>query len=319
MSRPIVTRSQTREQEASPSTYSHSDPCSYFEDVEGDETAFQSFTSGSHRSPCTSTPAAQCQHTCSTGTNTDDEGKADDMVQPPPPNPPNPNPTPPAPKAPGLPGDSGPLGGPPGGSNNGGGNDPLGSNGDEDNDARGERMFLQLTQAIADLARSTCTVHQPLPPPDPLRRTKVCEPDQFDGSDTHKLCTFFVQCELNFQDCPHAFATDAMKVVFTLSYLKGVALDWFEPDLLCGPQAHRSPWMDDYSEFVFELERNFGPHDPVSDAEHLLASLSMKDSQQINWYIVEFNRHASQVRGYGEGALRYHFYNGLPNRIKDEI
>src|SRR6266581_2268729 len=180
-------------------------------------------------------------------------------------------------------------------------------------------MFLQLTQVIADLACSTRTVHQPLPPPGPPCRTKVHEPDQFDGSDTRKLRTFFVQCKLNFQDRPCTFATDTAKVVFVLSYLKGAALDWFEPDLLHGPQAHHSPWMDDYSEFVFELECNFGPHDPIGDAEHLLASLSMKDGQWINWYIVEFNQHALQVRGYGEGALRHHFYNGLPDRIKDEI
>src|SRR6266581_8627970 len=155
-------------------------------------------------------------------------------------------------------------------------------------------MFLQLTQAITDLACSTHTVHQPLPPPDPPHRTKVHEPDQFDGSDTCKLRTFFVQCKLNFQDRPCAFATDVVKVVFALSYLKGAALDWFELDLLCRPQARCSPWMDDYSEFVFKLERNFGPHDPVGDAEHLLASLSMKDSQRINRYIVKFNQHASQ-------------------------
>src|SRR6266581_7124694 len=101
MSRPIVTRLQTCKREAGPSTYSCSDPCSYFEDVEGDDTAFQSFTSGSRHSPCTSTPAAQCQCTHSTGTDADDEGEADDTVQPPPPNLPNPNPTPPAPEAPG--------------------------------------------------------------------------------------------------------------------------------------------------------------------------------------------------------------------------
>src|SRR6266581_8750906 len=101
-------------------------------------------------------------------------------------------------------------------------------------------MFLQLTQAIADLARSTHTVHQPLPPPDLPCWTKVCKPDQFDGSDTCKLRTFFVQCKLNFQDRPHAFTTGTTKVVFMLSYLKGVALDWFEPDLLRRPQARRS-------------------------------------------------------------------------------
>src|SRR6266581_1592390 len=190
MSRPIVTCSQTCEQEAGPLTYSRSDPRSYFEDIEGDETTFQSFTSGSHRSPCTSTPAAQCRWTHGTSADADNEGKADNMAQPPPPNLPNPNPAPPAPEAPGLPGDPGPLGRPPGGGNNGGSNDPLGSNGDEDNDAQGERMFLQLTQAITDLAHSTRTVHQPLPPPDPLRWMKVRKPDQFDRSDTHKLHTF---------------------------------------------------------------------------------------------------------------------------------
>jgi hypothetical protein len=31
-------------------------------------------------------------------------------------------------------------------------------------------------------------------------RTKVHEPDPFDGSDTHKLQLFLVQCQLNFRD-----------------------------------------------------------------------------------------------------------------------
>src|SRR6266700_6119384 len=115
MSRPIVTRLQTHKQEAGPSTYSRSDPRSYFKDVEGDKTAFQSFTSGSHRSLRTSTLAAQCRCTCSTGTDAGDEDKADDTAQPPPPNPPNPTP-----EAPGLPGDPGPPGGPPGGGDDGG-------------------------------------------------------------------------------------------------------------------------------------------------------------------------------------------------------
>ena len=45
----------------------------------------------------------------------------------------------------------------------------------------------------------------------------------------------------------------------------------------------------------------------------------MKDGQWINKYIVEFNRIASQIRGYREDALWHHFYNGLPDRIKDEV
>ena len=41
-----------------------------------------------------------------------------------------------------------------------------------------------------------------------------------------------MQLELNFQDCAKAFRTGRAKVTFTQSYLKGMALEWFEPDLL---------------------------------------------------------------------------------------
>ncbi|KAG6325694.1 hypothetical protein ID866_13395, partial [Astraeus odoratus] len=54
----------------------------------------------------------------------------------------------------------------------------------------------------------------------------------FNGSDPKKLCMFLVQCELNFQDRPCAFCNDRTKVTFAQSYLKGMALQWFEPDLL---------------------------------------------------------------------------------------
>ena len=77
--------------------------------------------------------------------------------------------------------------------------------------------------------------------------------------------------------------------------------------------------MDNYVEFVLELQINFGPHDPVKDVEHELWNLSMRDGQWINKYVVKFNCLASQVHGYGEGALCNYFYNGLPDHIKDNM
>ncbi|KAG6327587.1 hypothetical protein ID866_11502 [Astraeus odoratus] len=149
--------------------------------------------------------------------------------------------------------------------------------------------------------------------------TKVHEPDTFDGTDLKKLHEFLVQCELNFHDRLQAFRSDARKVGFALSFLKGIALTWFKPDLLDAIPGADPAWANDYSEFVIELTTNFGPHDPVGDAKHQLDNLSMKDGSHINKYIVEFNRLATQVHGYGEGALRHMFYNRLPDRIKDEI
>ena len=57
------------------------------------------------------------------------------------------------------------------------------------------------------------------------KRTKVWEPDVFDGSDTCKSQPFLVQCTLNFRNRPDAFSTDSAKVTFALSYLKGTALN----------------------------------------------------------------------------------------------
>ena len=92
------------------------------------------------------------------------------------------------------------------------------------------------------------------------------------------------------------------------------------PDLLnSGNPADRPRWMDSWVHFVAELQSTFGPHDPVADAEHQLEHLRMKDLYHVTRYIVDFNRLASQVQDYGDGALHCLFYSGLPDRLKDEI
>ncbi|KAG6326278.1 hypothetical protein ID866_12811 [Astraeus odoratus] len=99
-----------------------------------------------------------------------------------------------------------------------------------------------------------------------------------------------------------------------------MALEWFELDLLSSSNPGSHPlWMDNWTEFVIKLQSTFGPHNPVTDTENQLNHLQMKENQCINKYVVEFNQLASQVRGYGDGALCHQFYSGLPNHIKDEI
>ncbi|KAG6326414.1 hypothetical protein ID866_12675, partial [Astraeus odoratus] len=80
-----------------------------------------------------------------------------------------------------------------------------------------------------------------------------------------------------------------------------MVLQWFEPDLLSDSDPNDCPlWMDDWKEFVIELQTTFGPHNPVTDAEHELDCLQMKED-------------------YGDGALCHHFYTSLLDHIKDEI
>ena len=135
-------------------------------------------------------------------------------------------------------------------------------------------IFNNLSHAIDRLACVSC--------PSESSHTKVREPDTFDGTDSKKLCTFLVQCELNFQNRPKAFRTDHAKVTYAQSYLKGMALKWFKPDLLGFTDPDACPyWMSDWQEFVIELQTTFGPHDPVADTEHQLNHLRMKDTHRI--------------------------------------
>ena len=99
-------------------------------------------------------------------------------------------------------------------------------------------------------------------------QAKTREPDTFDGTDPKKLGSFIVQCQLNFNKHPRAFRTDQAKVNYALSYLKGMALDWFEPNILNEADDNNKPlWRDSYEDFLTELCQNFGPHDPVGNTE----------------------------------------------------
>ena len=179
----------------------------------------------------------------------------------------------------------------------------------------GLAVFHNLAVAVNRLSRSSRRTSD-----SSSSRAKVREPDTFDGTDPKKLRTFLVQCELCFQDRAKAFRQDRARVMFAQSYLKGMTLEWFEPDLLnSGDPADHPRWMDSWVHFVAELQSTFGPHDPVTDAEHQLKHLQMKDSYRVTQYIVDFNRLASQVQDYGDGALRRLFYSGLLDRLKDEI
>ena len=141
-------------------------------------------------------------------------------------------------------------------------------------------------------------------------RKDVRDPDQYDGSDTMKLRPFLVQLELVFKARPRTFALETKKVTYAISYLKGTALQWFEPYLLESQILNPLNFMLDFKAFKTELRTNFGPYNAVGTAENDLENL------RISKYVTQFTRLATQVP-WGPAALRYQFYQGLPARLKD--
>jgi Retrotransposon gag protein len=144
---------------------------------------------------------------------------------------------------------------------------------------------------------------------------KLREPEPFTGKDPKKLKAFIFQCQLYFRNSD--FDSDSKKVIFALSYLWDVAQEWFEPGI-SGLTDEPLEWFDNWEAFLDELRTNFGPYDETGNAEHELTNLRMRDNQCVSDYLVRFSGLALCC-SWGEPALRYRFYEGLPPQIKDEL
>jgi hypothetical protein len=154
----------------------------------------------------------------------------------------------------------------------------------------------------------------------PPNSIKPRVPDTFDGTDSAKLDTFIFQCSMYISARAPDFPNDESRVTFTLSFLKNTPLEWFQTELnhAMTQTAEFPKWFTSYTLFLSELQRLFGPRDPVNDAMTALEALRYKDSQKATRYTLEFNRHSRRT-GWNEVALARLYYKGLPDRLKDEI
>ena len=79
---------------------------------------------------------------------------------------------------------------------------------------------------------------------DHKKSSKAKEPDTFDSSDPRKLNSFILQCKLFFADNDN-YSDDHAKVTFALSYLRGTALEFFEPFII--DSIDEPDFMSDFS------------------------------------------------------------------------
>ncbi|KAJ3897214.1 hypothetical protein F5879DRAFT_1033521 [Lentinula edodes] len=111
-------------------------------------------------------------------------------------------------------------------------------------------------------------------------KSKVKEPEVFDGLDPRKLKTFFVNLALVFNDHPKYF-TSQQKVNYTPSYLSCSAKEWFIPDILDPDLDSLPAWTSSFKALVKELQDNFGIYDAQGKAKDSLGNLKMKETKNI--------------------------------------
>jgi len=85
------------------------------------------------------------------------------------------------------------------------------------------------------------------------------------------------------------------KINFTMTYLTGVAQDWFEMDLNQEDQGILQDWLSNWNLFVDELRQHFDLLDPIGEVANMLDNLCMKPSDKISTYNVDFMHYTSQL------------------------
>jgi len=125
------------------------------------------------------------------------------------------------------------------------------------------------------------------PDPQPKKRNKgVKEPDLFSGGSPNKLWAFIFQCQIYFRACEGEFQEDTEKIFFAISYLRGMALDYFEP-FINETKAYQSfDFLEEWSAFVQKLSNLFGPYLPEDDDEDAIIAIPFpNDGKAVNYFI----------------------------------
>jgi len=174
-----------------------------------------------------------------------------------------------------------------------------------------------LAKVLSQLVNTLNTNQTPGPNTN-SRGTKACISDTFSGTEPDKLNNFLFQCRLYFHANLAQFDTDIVKINFAMTYLTGVAQDWFEVGLNQEDQGILQDWLSNWNLFVDELHRYFGLSDLVGEAANMLDNLRIKPGDKISTYNVNFMCYASQL-GWENSVLCYRYYQGLPNWIQDPI
>jgi hypothetical protein len=189
--------------------------------------------------------------------------------------------------------------------------DPI-PNPDPNAEADSKAQVSQLLMALEWLAENVTGGNRPA-----TSKAKLRDPDPFNGRDLKKLRGFLLQCKLNFQAKPDSFRDSSAKVNYILSFLKGMALDYFEPFLVDDP-ANAPEWLTNFEFFTEELYIYFGPYDQQAEAEIELKQMVMKDNHKVTKFFVNFYR-ISAMLDHNDSSLYRKVYTAMPKRVKNKL
>jgi len=147
---------------------------------------------------------------------------------------------------------------------------------------------LELHTTLLDLSRN----NQPYPK---KKHQAVREPDLFSSSSPDELQAFLFQCQIYFRASEGEFTEDSEKIFFAISYLRGIALDYFEPFITEPDPSYSLDFLEDWSAFVQRLSNIFGPYSPKDNDEDALVTILFSHDGKATDYFIHFAEYQNWI------------------------
>ena len=121
----------------------------------------------------------------------------------------------------------------------------------------------------------------------PKKRSKgIKKLDLFSRGSPDELQAFIFQCQIYFCTCKEEFTEDTEKIFFAISYLCGIALDYFEPFINEADPYKSFDFLKEWPAFVQKLSNLFGLYSPEDDNKDAIVMIFFPyDSKAINYFI----------------------------------
>jgi len=116
----------------------------------------------------------------------------------------------------------------------------------------------------------------------------IHEPDLFNRGNIDELQVFVFQCQIYFQASSGEFTEDLEQIFFAISYLRGVALDYFEPFINEADLYQIYDFLKSWPAFIQKLSNIFRSYLPEDNNKDAIVSLVFLSDGKVVTYFIQF-------------------------------